>query len=134
MGEESQYAQIMGELYQMDTDAVMTELTKWCDQLIPERINNYLLRSSLEFEGDMRTTIKFTITAKDFKGAVITHGAVESLLSAKDLYDRDNVGAGLYELAGSQVRMIGCIKELLLCVIQEIIASGESASGEAQAD
>lgn len=126
--------QTKDELYQEDTDAVMTELTKWCDQLIPERVNNYLLKSSLEFDGDMRTTIKFTITATDFKGAVITHGAVESLLSAKDLYDRDNVGAGLYELAGSQVRMIGCIKELLLCVIQEINASGESASGEAQAD
>lgn len=126
--------QTKDELYQEDTDAVMTELTKWCDQLIPERINNYLLKHTMEFDGNMRTTIKFTITATDFKGAVITHGAVESLLSAKDLYDRDNVGAGLYELAGSQVRMIGCIKELLLCVVQEINASGESASGEAQAD
>lgn len=126
--------QTKDELYRKDTDAVMTELTKWCDQLIPERINNYLLKSSLKFDGDMRTIIKFTITAKDFKGAVTTHGAVESLLSAKDLYDRDNVGAGLYELAGSQVRMIDWIKELLLCVIQDINASGESASGEAQAD
>lgn len=126
--------QTKDELYQEDTDAVMTELTKWCDQLIPERVNNYLLKSSLEFDGDMRTTIKFTITATDFKSAVITHGAVESLFSAKDLYDRDNVGAGLYELAGSQARMIDWIKELLLCVIQDINASGESASGEAQAD
>ena len=129
MGEQTK-----DELYRKDTDAVMTELTKWCDQLIPERINNYLLQSSLEFDGDMRTVIKFKITAKDFKGAVITHEAVESLFSAKDLYDRGNVGAGLCELAGSQVRMIGFIKRMLLCVIQDLNASGESASSEAQAD
>ena len=134
MGEANQYAQTMGELYQMDTDAVMAELIKWCDQLIPDRINNYLLKQYLEFEGEVRTAIKFIITATDFKGDVITQGTVDSLLPAKDLYDKCDPGMGVYELAKSQARMIGHIKELLLCVIQEIIASGESASSEAQAD
>ena len=134
MDTEINYDQVMSELYMTDTSKVMVELIKWVTQIVPDRVDNYLLKSYLEFEDEARTTIKFTITATDFKGTVITQGRADSLLPAKDMYGKYHPEMGLYELVRCQTRMIGNIREMLLCVIQEIIASGESDSSEAQAD